>query len=64
MPDEAKLRFLAKSDDPLRARHAQMVLAALLQEKKKKRPDRGHPRTAGCERNSDISTFRSLLSDR
>jgi hypothetical protein len=36
VPDEAKLCFLAESDDPMRARHAQMMLAALLREKKKK----------------------------
>jgi hypothetical protein len=36
LPDETKLRFLAASDDPMRVRHAQMVLAALLREKKKK----------------------------
>jgi hypothetical protein len=35
-PDEAKLRFLAESDDPMRARHAQMMLAALRREKGKK----------------------------
>jgi hypothetical protein len=35
LPDEAKLRFLAKSDDPMKARHAQMVLAALRRQKKK-----------------------------
>jgi hypothetical protein len=37
LPDEAKLRFLAKSDDPMRAGHAQMVLKALLREKTKKK---------------------------
>jgi hypothetical protein len=37
LPDEAQFRFLAESDDPVRARHAQMVLAALLREKKKKK---------------------------
>ena len=36
LPDEAKFRFLAESADPMRARHAKMVLAALLREKKKK----------------------------
>ena len=35
LPDEAKLRFLAKSDDPMKARHAQMVLAALRRQKRK-----------------------------
>ena len=36
LPDEAKFRFLAASDDPMRARHAQMVLAALRRQKKRK----------------------------
>jgi hypothetical protein len=34
-PDEGKLRFLANSGDPSRARHANAMLAAIRREKKK-----------------------------
>jgi hypothetical protein len=40
LPDEAKLRFLAKSEDTMRARHAQMMLAAVLRERNRtKKPE-------------------------
>jgi hypothetical protein len=34
LPDEAQLRFLAQSEDRMRARHAQRMLSALLREKR------------------------------